>query len=219
MDCSPPGSSFLGMLQARILEWAAVPFPTQGSNLHLLHWQADSLPLSHRGRPQTSTSLNSSSWSNSKNWRKNGSRKSFPWVSLYSWTSLASTTAHTKAPLPIRVGPLPPCVCRLALWAAETISASAWQRAAGVLSSPCQRTEQRLVCVRYCSPWVLSPSVSSPPTCPALWRLRSERTLKAQAPDNNNTWDHPSWSNLCIRGKIRASPWNLEVDLWSHSLV
>ena len=29
-------------------------FPTQGSNqhlLHLLHWQADSLPLSHLGSP------------------------------------------------------------------------------------------------------------------------------------------------------------------------
>ena len=26
-------------------------FPTQGSNPHLLHWQVDSLPLSHQGRP------------------------------------------------------------------------------------------------------------------------------------------------------------------------
>ena len=26
-------------------------FPTQGSNLQLLHWQADSLPLSHQGSP------------------------------------------------------------------------------------------------------------------------------------------------------------------------
>ena len=26
-------------------------FPGQGSNLHLLHWQADSLPLSHQGSP------------------------------------------------------------------------------------------------------------------------------------------------------------------------
>ena len=26
MDCSPPGSSVLGLLQARILEWVAVPF-------------------------------------------------------------------------------------------------------------------------------------------------------------------------------------------------
>ena len=40
MNCSPPGSSVYGILQA----------PTQGSNLrllHLLHWQADSLPLGH----------------------------------------------------------------------------------------------------------------------------------------------------------------------------
>ena len=26
MDCSPPGSSVLGILQARILEWVAIPF-------------------------------------------------------------------------------------------------------------------------------------------------------------------------------------------------
>ena len=26
-------------------------FPTQGSSLHLLHWQADPLPLSHQGSP------------------------------------------------------------------------------------------------------------------------------------------------------------------------
>ena len=52
MDCSPPGSSVHGILQAIILEWVAMPsqeiFPTQGLNLHLLHllhWQAGSLPL------------------------------------------------------------------------------------------------------------------------------------------------------------------------------
>ena len=32
-------------------------FPTQGSNPHLLHWQVDSLPLSHQGSPQTQPSL------------------------------------------------------------------------------------------------------------------------------------------------------------------
>ena len=38
MDCSPSGSSVLGIFQARILEWIAMPsllqriFPTQGSN-------------------------------------------------------------------------------------------------------------------------------------------------------------------------------------------
>ena len=41
MDCSLPGSSVHGILQARILEWVATPFskgsfPTQGSSSHLL---------------------------------------------------------------------------------------------------------------------------------------------------------------------------------------
>ena len=31
MDCSPPGSSVLGVLQARILEWVAIPF-SRGSS-------------------------------------------------------------------------------------------------------------------------------------------------------------------------------------------
>jgi len=31
MDCSPPGSSFHGILQARILEWVAIPF-SRGSS-------------------------------------------------------------------------------------------------------------------------------------------------------------------------------------------
>ena len=56
MVCSPPGSSFHGIFQARILEWVAISssrgiFPTQGSNPRLLHWQADSLPVSHLGSP------------------------------------------------------------------------------------------------------------------------------------------------------------------------
>ena len=59
MDYSPPGSSVHGTLQARILEWVAMPssrgiFPTQGSNqchLCLLHWQAGSLPLTSPGKP------------------------------------------------------------------------------------------------------------------------------------------------------------------------
>ena len=57
-DCSLPGSPVHGILQVRILKWVALPssrdLPTQGSNpclLHLLHRQADSLPLSHQGSP------------------------------------------------------------------------------------------------------------------------------------------------------------------------
>ena len=52
VDWRPPGSSVHGILRARIL--SRLPFPppgdlqTQGSNPHLLHWQADSLLLSHQ---------------------------------------------------------------------------------------------------------------------------------------------------------------------------
>ena len=46
--CSPPGSSVHGILQTRILEWVAISFSRKGSNLHLLLWQVDPLPLSNQ---------------------------------------------------------------------------------------------------------------------------------------------------------------------------
>ena len=50
---SPSRSSVYGISQARILEWVVISFKrislTQGLNPHLLHWQADSLPLSCLG--------------------------------------------------------------------------------------------------------------------------------------------------------------------------
>ena len=56
MDHSLPRSSVHGISQARIPEWGSISFsswifPTQGLNPCLLHWQADSLPLSHQGSP------------------------------------------------------------------------------------------------------------------------------------------------------------------------
>ena len=56
MDCSLPGYSVHEISQTRILEWVAISFsrgifPTQGLNLHLLHQQADSWPLSHQRSP------------------------------------------------------------------------------------------------------------------------------------------------------------------------
>ena len=54
VDCNISGPSVCGIFQARVLESVAMfpskSFPTQGSNphlLHLLHWQVDSLSLSH----------------------------------------------------------------------------------------------------------------------------------------------------------------------------
>ena len=56
MDCSPPGSSVRGILQARILEWVAFPSPgdlpipgVKPESPASLTLQTDSLPLSHRG--------------------------------------------------------------------------------------------------------------------------------------------------------------------------
>ena len=51
-DCSQSGSSVLGISQARILERVAISFsrgymPTQESSPCLLHWQVNSLLLSH----------------------------------------------------------------------------------------------------------------------------------------------------------------------------
>ena len=54
MDCSLPGSSVHGIFPGKntgvgchsLLQGL---FPNQGSNLHLLHWQADSLPLASPG--------------------------------------------------------------------------------------------------------------------------------------------------------------------------
>ena len=46
MDCSPPGFSIHGILQARVLEWGAIAFSH-------IHWQVGSLPLSHQGKPMT----------------------------------------------------------------------------------------------------------------------------------------------------------------------
>ena len=58
IDYSPSGSSVLGILQARILEWVAMP-SSRGSSqprdqAHvscLLHWQVGSLPLVAPGKP------------------------------------------------------------------------------------------------------------------------------------------------------------------------
>ena len=55
-DCSPPGSSVHGISQVRILEWVVISSfrgSSQGLNLRLQHWQADSLPLNYLGNSGT----------------------------------------------------------------------------------------------------------------------------------------------------------------------
>ena len=62
MDCSPPGSSVHGILQARILEWVAIHFSRGFLNPEIQTrspaLQADSLPSKPQGKPlQTSLYL------------------------------------------------------------------------------------------------------------------------------------------------------------------
>ena len=57
MNCSSPGSSVHGILQARILEWVAIHcllqgiFPAQGWNLDFPHCRQILYQLSHQGSP------------------------------------------------------------------------------------------------------------------------------------------------------------------------
>ena len=57
MDCSPPGAFVHGILQARILEWAAIPFSgipfdlDPGIKPEFPSLEADSLPSEPPGKP------------------------------------------------------------------------------------------------------------------------------------------------------------------------
>ena len=54
-DCSLPGFSVHGILQARILEWLAMPFSRGSSKPEIVPWspalQADTLPSELQGSP------------------------------------------------------------------------------------------------------------------------------------------------------------------------
>ena len=56
MDCSPPGSSVHGILQARTLDWVPTPFSRGSSRprdqIRLLHYRQILYHLSHQGSPQ-----------------------------------------------------------------------------------------------------------------------------------------------------------------------
>ena len=57
MGCSLPASSVHEILQEIILKWVAISFSRGSSQPRdwtcvFLHWQADSLPLSHQGNPK-----------------------------------------------------------------------------------------------------------------------------------------------------------------------
>ena len=101
MDCSLPGSSVDGILQARILEWVVMP-SSRGSSQHRIKpgspvLQAHSLPLSQQWSPITCcccyiTSVVSDSVQPHR-WQP--SRLLCPWPSTLHFFSLNLTKGHT----------------------------------------------------------------------------------------------------------------------------
>ena len=93
MDSSLPGSTVCGILQARILEWVAM-LSSRESSRHrdgTLHWQGDSLPLSHQGSPRILewVAYPFSRWSS---WSRNWTRLSY--IAGRFFTSWVTREAH-----------------------------------------------------------------------------------------------------------------------------
>ena len=69
MDCSPPGPLSMGFSSQY---WSGLPcllqgiLLTQGLNLHLLHWEADFLPLEPPGKPNSLSRVHANCFSTLK---------------------------------------------------------------------------------------------------------------------------------------------------------
>ena len=92
VGCSPPGLSVHGILQARILEWVAIPFsrdlPNPGIKLRPLALQEDSLPSERPGKPKITCNRVFSALEGSREMLLilREEREPFPWKELCSMT-------------------------------------------------------------------------------------------------------------------------------------
>ena len=100
LDCSPPGSSVHGILQARILEWVAMPF-SRGSSQ-----PRDQTQISYIAGRFFTVQATWESWGNTEQWH-------FPWAFLSSQVEPLGTTAlgnlqwnpHWRCVLPWNASP------------------------------------------------------------------------------------------------------------------
>ena len=80
MDYSPPGSSVHGILQARILEWVAIPFSRESSQPRLPAFQAESLWSEPPGKPYEK-----------ENWAQGGGRSWSLDITAVDWVYAVSS--------------------------------------------------------------------------------------------------------------------------------
>ena len=95
MDCSPPGSSVHGILQARIQEWVAMPSSRVSSWPGIRprspkELQADSLPFEPPGKPDVSRLAGPNFGSNIRRWIREGEGRfrsdlEVHWTDMVSW--------------------------------------------------------------------------------------------------------------------------------------
>ena len=102
MDCSSPVSSVHGILQARILEWIAVPcsrrssIPTQGLNSCFPHCRQILYHLTHQGSPvfliRIVEASNDSRW-----WEKKDKRREQVFVAAFAVITIVSQLPYRSA--------------------------------------------------------------------------------------------------------------------------
>ena len=105
MDCSLPGSSVHGILQARILDWVAIP-SSRGSNPALLHCRQDRLPSEPPGKPPSRVG-----------WVAQGHGTAWKRTLPMSWHCLWGVHSPNPALRTVQLCSLEPLPVRSQLWA------------------------------------------------------------------------------------------------------
>ena len=126
MYCSLPGSCVHGILQERILDWVTISFSRASSwprdrtpvSLHLLHWQADSLPSESLGKPRCYTvvvvELLSHVWLFSTPWTATSQASLSCYLPEFAQTQARGVCDTRQPPRPL--SPLSPSLCCINKW-------------------------------------------------------------------------------------------------------
>ena len=130
VDCSPPGSSVHGILQARIMEWVAISFSSSlaNANTWTVNFLMFKLVLEKAEEPDIKLSTSAGSWKKQESSRK------------------TSTSALLTMPKPLTVWITINCGKILERWECQTTWPASWEICMQVRIQPLELDmEQRLV--------------------------------------------------------------------------